>query len=309
MESKQATPVKLGVLLYTFNRVDDARINLEIIRNTWKRIPLLREVTVVHAFNGKTEWWPDMYLEDELCRTDNPGHFAGAELLLNSGMEVFTDKYPDVTHVLILAADTWCVRPEYIERIVQEMRTSGAYLATSAWGNAEDTDMFKIGMSLDFSMLDMNFVRKSHLFPLRYQDFVEKYSELLSYQGSTVFLERLFALRFKQAVTELELIPSENLTEKIAQAHIYRLLEREPVHYKSKKLFEKPKGKRTMHWPRLGLITHHDPKEKQRALRPYNVSLGEHGKKFLAARDLNYFNSGLTKTVYKKGEQVIDYND
>ncbi len=32
---------KIGVLIYTYNRTDDARINMEIIRNEWSRFEII----------------------------------------------------------------------------------------------------------------------------------------------------------------------------------------------------------------------------------------------------------------------------
>lgn len=301
--------VRVGVLMYTYDRVDDARINMEIIRRVWSNVPLLREVKIVHTFNGKQEWWPETYLEDELCRTENPGHFVGAELLMNAGIRIFEEKYPDITHVIVLASDTWCVKPEYIEGIVRPMALKRQFLATNAWGSKKDSDMFKIGMALDFFLIDMNFVRKSKFFPLRYTDFVEKHGELLMYQGTFAYLERVFALRFKQAITRTISVPSENLIEKVSYAHIYHMKEREPVHYDRKRLFRKPVGMRHMYWPALGLITHHEPHEKQRILKRYNLELGEHGQRFLDTREFSQFNRGKTKTTFEKNHKIIHYND
>ena len=39
--------LKIGVLLYTYNRVNDVRINMEIIRNVWGKIELLKEVVIL----------------------------------------------------------------------------------------------------------------------------------------------------------------------------------------------------------------------------------------------------------------------
>jgi hypothetical protein len=301
-------PLKIGVLVYTYNRTDDARINMELIRREWSKIQLLQDVPIMHCFNGEHAWWPEKYLEDELCRTENPGHFSGAVLLLDKGMEIFSEKHPDVTHVVILASDTWCVEPQYIARVVTSMRSDEKYLATSAWGSKKDPNMFRIRMSLDFSIVDLSFARATNLFPLRYQEFVEKYGELLSYQGGIAYPERVFALRFKQAIQRFAHVPSENLIEKIAAAHIHHMTEREPIH-RDKKVGGKLKGIREMYWPKIGLITHHDPTEKQKALASWPIDLGEYGQKFLEATDLTYFNNGLVKTVFEKGGTKIGYND
>src|SRR3989338_6988898 len=94
--------MKIGVLIYTYNRTDDARINMEIIRNTWQKSEMLKDVVIVHAFNGEKEWWPEEYLEDELLYLPNPGHYAGAALLIDEGIKTFQNKFQDVDYVIIL---------------------------------------------------------------------------------------------------------------------------------------------------------------------------------------------------------------
>lgn len=300
---------KVGALLYTYDRIDDAKINEEIIRTVWPRTPLLKSVPLVHAYNGEDARWPEAYLEDDVRRTENPGHFAGAELLLNTGMAAFNETYPDVTHVVVLASDTWCVQPEYIERAVRSMHREGKYLATCAWGNKTDTDMFRIGMALDFFIVDMRFVRESGFFPIRYVDFVERFSELLMYQDALPYLERVVAMRFKQSVATVSALPSENLLKSVARAHVYEMKEREPVHYQQRRLFRKPIGKRTMYWRTMGLLTHHDPEEKRRVLRTYRLSQGAQIQRFLSATDLTYFNGGKRLTTFRKNDENIGYHD
>lgn len=292
--------MKIGVLLYTYNRVDDARINLEIIRNVWKKNPLLRDVAVVHAFNGKKEWWPKKYLEDELLYLKNPGYFRGAEILLNEGTDVFLKKYPHVDYVVTLAADTWCVNPEYLEKVIGKMHREEQYLAVCAWGNKKETDMFKIGMSLDFNIVDLRWAKRARLFPLKYKEFVDRYAELFTYRDEGIFLERVFAMRFRQAIERSVKIPSENLAAKITREYIYHMIEREPVH---------SGWTRKMYWPKMGLITHHDPEPKRKILRQWKLKLGDYGNKLLGAKSLNYYNMGLVKTMYKKGKKNVGYGD
>ena len=104
---------QIAVLVYTYNKIHDARINMEIIRNQWVTNPMLREIILVHAFNGQKEWWPEKYLEDELIYLDNPGHFTGAALLMDEGLKLISVKYPNINHGIVLAADTWMVQPEF----------------------------------------------------------------------------------------------------------------------------------------------------------------------------------------------------
>ena len=61
----------VGILIYTHNRIDDAKINMEIVRNVWQKSGLFPGAKVVHTFNGKKEWYPEKYLEDDLIVLKN----------------------------------------------------------------------------------------------------------------------------------------------------------------------------------------------------------------------------------------------
>lgn len=303
--------MKIGVLIYTYDRTDDARINMEIIRTVWSKSALLKDVVLVHAFNGEKEWWPEKYLEDDLLRLDNPGHFEGAELLINEGIKTFQDKYPDVNYFILLASDTWLVQTTFIEKVLRDMQAQGKYVASSVWGTKKLNNIWEKGVSLDFSVFDLHWTTKSNLFPLNFRDFKEKYEELFFYNDRTVYLEILFMVRFKQAIARSVKILSDNVLKPIAESYIHRIIEREPVHtYGKENIFFKKGGyRRTMYWPRIGLITHHDPVPKQKVLKEWKLTLGEHGSKFLKASDLSYFNRGLDKRGFVKGKQKIGYGD
>lgn len=288
---------KIGVLIYTYDRTDDARINMEIIRMTWRKSSLLNAVTLVHAFNGEKNWWNEKYLEDRLVYCENPGHFKGAEILINNGMKEFKDNYPDTDYVIVVASDTWCVKPEYIEDVILNMQKSRKYLATCSWGDMNYPSMFKSGMSVDFFIVDFKWASRCNFFPLGYAEFIEKYSELFLFQNMEICLENVFVLRFKQAIRNSVKIPSENLRGRITYEHIHHLVEREPVHYFEKTFFRRSRGerKRRMYWEAMGLITHHEPEPKQKVLREWNLNLGKEGQRFLSTKDLSYFNRAINR--------------
>lgn len=302
--------MKIGVLIYTYNRTDDARINMEIIRDVWSKNENLKDVKMVHSFNGEKELWPEKYLEDDLLYLDNPGHFEGAEVLINAGVKTFQDKYSDIDYVIVLASDTWLVKPEYLESKILSMKKEGKYIATSVWGDQKRTNIWSKGFSLDLLVFDLSWATKSSLFPIRFREFKEKYEELFFYNDLTVFLEVVFALRFKQAISRSTKIPSDNILSPIAESYIHRIKEREPIHYaKDGFLFKKPNSIRKMYWPNMGLITHHQPETKQKALKQWNLNLREYGNKFLNSKDMSYFNNGLDKNVYIKNDKKIGYGD
>jgi hypothetical protein len=299
--------MKIGVLLYTYNRTDDAKINLEIIRNVWSRNELLKNVTVVHSYNGQREWCPEKYLEDELLYLDNPGHFAGAELLINEGIECFSKKYSDIDYVIVLASDTWLVKPEYIEKVIKQMKNEQKYMATCPWGTTEKNNMWSIGMAMDFAIFDLKWSTKYSLFPIKYTEFKEKYSEIFDYKNETIYPERVLAIRFKQAIIKSVNIPSDNLITKVATEHIYRMKEREPVH-DEKTWFGIKKG-RKMYFPEIGLLTHHEPKPKQKILKQLELNIGENANKLINSHNLDYYNNGVSKLRYFKGNKSIGYGD
>ncbi len=304
--------MKIGVLIYTYNRNDDARINMEIIRSVWSKNSTLKDVVIVHSFNGEKEWWPEKYLEDELLYLDNPGHFEGAVLLMDKGVECFREKYPDVDYVIILAADTWLVKPEYLEYMLLTMKKEEKYLGTSVWGSRKLTNIWSRGSALDFNIFDLQWAQRSNFFPLRFKEFKEQYEELFSYNDQTVYPENVFMLRFKEAIKRSMKIPSDNILKQVAASHIYRMTDREPVHIvgTEKHFFKNNRWERTMYIEKMGFISHHDPVEKQRVLKKWDLSLGTYGTTFLHAKNVDYFNNGLVKNeLVKSNGQVIGYGD
>lgn len=220
----------IAVLLYTHNRVDDTRINMEIIRRCWKKLNLLNDVLLLHAFNGEKEWWPQKYLEDELLYLDNASHLQGAEFLINEGISYLQTKYPNIDYVIILAADTWCVMPNYIEKLIRTMQHDQKYIATCAWGSKKNNNVLNVGMALDFLIVDFKWSRDNNLFPIGYKNFVDSYWEIFSYQNMTIYPEKVFALRFKQAILKSNNHTSELLIKKILADRIAFMREREPIH-------------------------------------------------------------------------------
>jgi hypothetical protein len=272
--SFESAAMKIGALIYTYNRTDDARINMEIIRNLWCKNDMLKDVVMVHSYNGKNDWWPEKYLEDELVRLDNPGHFLGAELLLDEGVKYFADKYPGIEYVVMLASDTWLVKPDYVANMIASMQRESKYLATCAWFTAKRKNIWGRGFALDFNVFNRPWASRYGLFPVRFSEFVQKYSECFLYEDKVVSPEFVFALRFRQAIERSESVPSEILLKHIAEKRMHRMIEREPVHF-GKSFFRKKSGRKS-YWPHIGLLGHHDPEPKRAILKQIDTYIGEH---------------------------------
>jgi hypothetical protein len=283
--------MNIGVLIYSYDRLDDARINMEIIRHTWTQNQLFATIKIVHAFNGDQSWWREAYLEDDVVYLKNSGHLSGAENLVNEGLARFFSNFSNTDYIVVLASDTWLVKPEYVADVIHKMRSGRRFLATSAWGEPGNSDLFRCGMALDFFIIDAKWAKLNTLFPLRYTEFSSKYSELLAYMDMVPIPEGVFGLRFQQAIARACPTPGEDRTKDECLKHIHRMIEREPVHILNKRRFwSKPEKVRVMYWPSIGLLTHHDPVKKQRVFRNLNVRCGGHGDRFMRADNLDYFN-------------------
>lgn len=282
--------LSVGCLIYTHERVDDARINMEIIRSLWKQSSNFSSLAIIHSYNGKKVWYPKKYLEDLLIRQpNNPGHYQGASELIDAGISMFQKKYPQIHYVVVLAADTWCLKPQYVAHVIRVMQQNGQVLATCPWGLPVRYKENSVGMATDFFIIDTHWAKRYHFFPLRYAEFFRQYQELFSYlrPGSNVSLEKIALARFHDASFREH---NDNLHRKeLAEQSMYILKERMPVHSS-----KNAKGYwiRKFYWPQIGLITHHQPNLKQKILRRVKGATGQYSQKLIQAKKLDYYNNG-----------------
>jgi len=288
---------KVGVVIYTYDRADDAKINMEIIRSTWATQKLLKDVPIVHVFNGNKEWWPEKYLENDLVIVENTGHFSGCALQIDAGICHFKDNYPEITHVVVLAADTWILEPAYLTNVIKEMSREDMFLASCGWVMPVQTSAYWRNAAVDYFVIDLKFANSYGFFPLAFDQIEQKYGEIFALQSFTILVESVLVLRFRQALLRYvgEPKPSESLIDSIVREHIYLMKEREPVH------LYKPIFERKMYHPEIGLLGHHDPIPKQEILKNYDsTGFGPNAMRFLESTDLSYFNKGITTAFYQK---------
>ncbi len=283
--------MNIGVLINTYNRTDDTKINLEIIRNVWNKSKFLRDIKIVHTFSGKKEWYNKKYLEDDLVVIKNSWHFQGASDLIDVGIKTFINKYKNIDYVIVLASDTWLIKPLYIERLLVEMKNKQLWLSTCAWGLPDQNNIIIVGAALDFFIIDLKWVKKYRMFPLNYGSFQKKYGALFAYQRMTHALpEKLFLARYAEAVSRAE--NTLGIATKTAIDKILMLKDREPVHSHVDN-FGAPIRK--MYYPKIGLLMHHEPTPKKEILKNEKISEGKYIKKLLLNKDLSYYNNGITK--------------
>lgn len=287
--------LNIGFLIYTYNRIDDAKINMEIIRDIWTRSKLFSDIKIIHAYNGKKGWYPKKYLEDDLVIIKNTWHFQGAAELIDSGIKKIQDKYKNIDYIIILSADTWLIKPKYVDNIIQNMNKDNLYLAACPWGLPEHNDIANVGMAVDFFVIDFKWSKRYKMFPINYKRFYNKYSDLLLYyRGGNIMLEKLLYANYLKTINRQEKI--DFVAKKTAIKKMYNLRDRSPIHTHIDK---DDLWARKMYWEKMGLLTHHDPGLKKEILKKSRISFqGKNIDKLLKSNNLNYYNKGITKLQY-----------
>jgi len=281
----------VGVLIYTYNRVDDARVNMDIIRNVWEKSKHFENVKIVHSFNGEKSWYAKKELENDLITFKNSWHFQGASDLIDAGIKTFQKKYSNIDYVIVLASDTWLIKPEYIESLIKKMENEKLYLATCSWGLPDRDNIAEVGVAVDFFIVDLKWATKYKMFPIEYGKFQKKYKDLLAYQkAGNIMLEKLFLARYLEAISRAEKI--DGIARKIAIEKTLMLNDRQPVH---SHIDKQGNWIRNMYWPKMGLLTHHEVEPKKKILRKEKIVNGKNIEILLKNKDLSYFNNGISK--------------
>ncbi len=285
-----STVLRLGYLIYTYDRVDDARIQMEIVRRLWE--PVFGSVYLVHAFNGLKEWYDRPYLEDDLLVQDNPGHFEGAANLIDAGIAQLLTRQID--YIVVSAADTWWIKPAFIADKIRVMRQTGKVFLSTPWGLKDQNNPKEMGLAGDTFVLEAAWQRAYNFFPVQYRDFYDRYIELLRYLGrQNVSYEALLFSKFVNACHR-EIMPANVGIKQQVQKRMLLLEERIPVHTA---VNEEGYWVRRFQWPDIGLLTDHDPEPKQQVLRAQNLEVGPFSRKLIESNDLAYYNGHMQRTV------------
>lgn len=295
------TGALVAVLVSTHDRLDDARINMEIVRATWpEEFP---DVALVHAYNGKSGGWTP-YLEDVLVEVaSGESHFTGAANLLDAGLAAIARNLLDVQHVVCVAADSWLYRPERVRAIVEDMRRDDLRLAAANWEVADNVHgvcrergdpalLPGAGLSTDAFVIDLPWAIEFGMLPLDMTGFLATNGAMLNYLQEIVLLEKYIEGRYLGAVrTQLQRMrwPKDGWgSEGLRRARaMLRLIHERPIDTAG---ITAPSHKG--HWLHLGLITIEDPVVKRAEIRSVNnLRGGPMLERFLFGRELSWFNA------------------
>lgn len=114
----------LAVVLVTYDRVADARRNMKIMRQIWGAAPWLRDLEIIHVFNGRRAWYPRRTQEDVLLRLPRQSHFLGAAAMIDAGIATVLKRHhqpgsPTYDAIVVCSADAWLADLEVLHTMVK----------------------------------------------------------------------------------------------------------------------------------------------------------------------------------------------
>jgi len=283
----------------TYNRIDCARINQEIIKlNYTKPLP------IVHTCSSNIY---QQHIEDiySACKPKPLQH--GALDLLKHSLQLAIDKYlPE--YIVHLEGDTWIMDEKIIYDLIEKMdQNKDLMISTSAW---------------DEDLLAFQYLKKSTL-KLKLQKIYATFSRKMGVPYQLACRDSLATQFFIIRVTpqmidcfmSLEPIPGidleqalyQNFIKKFNESNLLRLKMREPIHPFNRHTTEEL-TLFSQHWPARG--TANDQRDsthphyispfedgKQESLKRFpSIKKGEYIQKLLTTSSLDYYNSGASRT-------------
>jgi hypothetical protein len=283
----------------TFNRIDCARINQEIIKLNYKRT-----FPIVHACSSSAY---ERYLEDLLVRCE-PGNLkAGALDLLQRSLQAAAEKFAP-KYIVHLEGDTWIMDEDVIHDIISDMeRNKSLMICTSAWD--EDWLAFRY-LERPSALLKMHML---------YAKIVRRFGRPYHLKCTDSLATQFFVIRATPEVIDcfarvkavkgmdLEQALYRSFIQRFGKDNILRLRMREPIHPYNRYVCEKL-SLYSQHWPAKGTAKDgRDPThpryispsvdgKRETLLKHPSIRKGKYLQKLLDAQSFDYYNPGASRT-------------
>jgi hypothetical protein len=285
--------------LTTFNRIDCARINQEIIKLNYKST-----FPIVHACSSDSY---EQYLEDVFIRCERKDLRTGALNLLQRSLEAAMEKFKP-EYIVHLEGDTWILDEAVIHDIISEMdRKRDVMICTSAWD--EDWLAFKYlenpGTLLKLRMLLAKLVRRLGV-PYYLQCTDSLATQFFVMRAVPEVLECFANVRYVKG-RDLEQAVYRSFMQRFNKRNVLRLRVREPIHPYNRYVCEKL-SLYSQHWPAKGTANDsRDPThpryiaptadgKRETLLKFPSVREGKYIQELLNAKSLDYYNPGASRT-------------
>ena len=267
--STKNTP-SVVICMTTYNRVDCARINMEIIKLNYQK-----QWPIVHGCSN-SNW--GKYLEDVLVKREAKGLQDGAlDLLVNSLETANKEFHPD--YIIHIEGDTWLMNQAILEKYIQKLEDNPKKVIAAARWNQDKTlvwkksNRFKYYLSKILNPLRLNFhVRSNNT--LSSQFFIIK--------NDPRIIAGLQSLKSVPLTSSLETELFKIINNNFGKSSMLFMREREPMHPNYRDTCEA-----------LALYCQHSPNDKLEVIKKYpSLKKGIYIKKLISSNDLGYYNIG-----------------
>lgn len=185
----QAKKIKIASIIITYNRIDEVKAQMDIIRELWQ--PLFAQIDIYHEFNGKKQWYPAKYREDFLFRHKTMSHFSGASHMLNQGMKHVLESGKKYDYIIVASADVWFFNPDKLKKIILSAHKKRAQLITSLLSG--------LLLGTEFFIITPDLAKK--IFPLKFTLLTNRYKLIQWAHLSKIgILETIFTIQVIMAL-------------------------------------------------------------------------------------------------------------
>ncbi|MBI4036211.1 hypothetical protein HY383_04640 [Candidatus Daviesbacteria bacterium] len=195
----QAKKLKIASIIVTYNRVKEAKAQMDIIRELWQ--PRFESIDIYHEFNGRRNWYREKYKEDFLHYHKKMAHFFGAGYMLNQGIHHVLTSSKKYDYIIVTSADTWFYDPIKLKRMILTCHKKKIQLTTSLW--------MGIVLGTEFFIITPELAKK--VFPIKFIHTINKYQFINWVRpGKIALFETLFTLRVMRVLknpNKIYLIP------------------------------------------------------------------------------------------------------
>lgn len=145
---------KIAILIRVYDRIEDLKYNLQVIRDTWQ----VFDYYIIVVSNGYPKGYEiaddsKVLIDNLVVLEHNAGHKKGNSQLLLEGIKYIPN---DCDYTIILEADTWIYQDKIVEKYVSSMDQS----PNITWSSADWYDK-DYALATDFAIIRTNYIRNN----------------------------------------------------------------------------------------------------------------------------------------------------